>query len=499
MRMRISVCLRAFAFLFLVLGLSLQAAGFDQDVLKEMEQWEVPGLALAVIKDDAVVFKKGYGVLKAGEKTPVTEKTLFAVGSCTKAFTATALGMLIDQGKAAWDDPVVKYLKGFQLYDPYLTRVASLRDLLAHRCALDTGDILWYRMSVDSKALLEKMRYLQPKGAFRSDYSYHNLLYMVAGEVVAAVSGKPWSAFIKENIFLPLGMTMSNCSITELKHVRDVASPHAKVGNAVKAVPWSNIDSIGPAGSINSNVADMAQWVKFQLAKGKRLLSAERAAEMQTPQMLIPKTPYESSLYPGSHFLTYGLGWFLHDYRGFKVVEHPGSVDGMRALVALVPEKGLGIVILTNMQSTGLPHVLKNKIFDQYLELPKHDWQADYLKAYQGMKQHYAALESKMEAARVKGTKPSLPLEQYVGVYAHELYGDLKVSLKGQRLFLEVLSVWGGLSHWEHDHFRLDLAESIPTQPVKASAVFTLNAQGKVEGLKFTIPEFINAAFKKSY
>lgn len=492
------VLIRLIAVLLVVLCSGLRAADFDQEVLKEMEQWEVPGLALAIIKDDAVVFKKGYGVLKIGEKTPVTDKTLFAIGSCTKAFTATALAMLIDQQKVTWDDPVAKHLKGFQLSDPYLTKEVSLRDVLAHRCALDTADILWYRMGVSSKSLLEKMRYLQPRGAFRSHYIYHNLMYMVAGEVVAAVSGKPWSLFIKEKIFIPLGMSMSNCSITDLKRVRDVATPHAKVKNAVAAIPWSNIDSIGPAGSINSNVTDMAEWVKFQLGKGKNLLSAQRVEEMQVPQMLIPKTPYESCLYPSAQFLTYGLGWIMHDYRGLKVVEHPGSVDGMRALVAMIPEKNLGLVILTNLQSTAITHVLKNKIFDQYLELSGHDWQVDFLKAFRAIKEHYITAEAKKEELRVKGTKPSLPLEHYVGIYKNDLYGDLKISLKNQRLYLEVLSVWGGLSHWENNHFRIDIAESIPAQPVKASAIFGLNAQNKVEELKFTIPEFINATFKKS-
>ena len=189
--------IRLIAVFIFVVNFGLRAADFDQEVLKEMEQWEVPGLALAIIKDDAIVYKKGYGVLKIGEKTPVTEKTLFAIGSCTKAFTATALGMLIDEQKAAWDDPVAKHLQGFQLSDPYLTREVSLRDLLAHRCSLDTADILWYRMGVSSKSLLEKIRYLQPNGAFRSHYTYHNLMYMVAGEVVAAVAGKPGAHSLK--------------------------------------------------------------------------------------------------------------------------------------------------------------------------------------------------------------------------------------------------------------------------------------------------------------
>ncbi len=489
---------RFFSCALFFLAAILNAANFDQEVQSYMAQWEVPGLAVAVIQDDVVVFKKGYGVLKLGDKTPVTEKTLFAIGSCTKAFTATAIAMLIDEEKVKWDDAVAKHLKGFQLCDPYLTREVSLRDLLAHRCALDTADILWYGTQIDSKTLVEKMRYLQCKGPFRCHYSYHNLMYLVAGEVVAAVSGKPWSAFIKERIFTPLGMTMTNCSVENLKHLRDVASPHAKVGNAVVAVPWRNLDVIGPAGSINSNVVDMAQWVKFQLAKGKKMLSRERVEEMQVPQMLIPQTPYESSLYPKAHFLTYGLGWFLHDYRGFKVVEHPGSVDGMRALVAMIPEKNLGVVILTNLQATPLTHVLKNKLFDQYLELPEHDWNGDFVKTMKTMKEGYIAAEQKKEQQRVKGTKPSLPLERYVGVYTHELYGDLKVSIKNSRLFLEFLSLYGGLAHWEKDQFQLDIAESIPTQPYKGLAAFSVGAQGKVETVKFAVPQIINASFKKA-
>ena len=235
--------------------------GFDDYVNKAMKEWEVPGIAVAIIKGDQIVLAKGYGVRKLGDPTPVDERTLFAIGSSSKAFTAASVAMLVDGGKVKWDDPVTKYLPEFEMYDPYVTRELTVRDLLTHRSGLQRGDFLWYGTELDRDEILKRTRYLKPSWSLRSTFGYQNLMYLAAGQLVSRVSGKTWDEFIRERFFVPLGMTASSTSINELKTANNVATPHSKIEDKVTVIPWRNIDNIAPAGSINSNVVEMAQWV----------------------------------------------------------------------------------------------------------------------------------------------------------------------------------------------------------------------------------------------
>ena len=254
--------------------------------------WGIPGLAIAVVKDDSVVFAQGFGVRKLGDPAPVTPRTLFAIGSCTKAFTAATLAMLADSGKLAWDDPVTQYLKGFQLYDPYVTRELTVRDLLTHRSGLMRGDALWYATPYDRDEVLRRIRYLKPSWSFRSRYGYQNIMFLAAGQLVPAVTGMTWDDFVQRRLFAPLGMTATNTSVTALARAADVATPHERVAGKEQPVAWRNIDNIGPAGAINSNVLDMAQWLRLQLGtgsyRGARLISAAAMKEMHAPQTLVP-------------------------------------------------------------------------------------------------------------------------------------------------------------------------------------------------------------------
>ena len=374
--------------------------GFDDYVNKALREWEVPGLAIAIVKDDRIVLAKGYGVRKLGDPTPVNERTLFAIGSSSKAFTAAAIAMLVDEGKVKWDDPVTKYLPGFELYDPYVTRELTVRDLLSHRSGLERGDLLWYGSEYDRDEILRRTRYLKPTWSLRSTFGYQNLMFLAAGQLIAKVSGKSWDEFIRQRIFVPLSMTASNTSIKDFKNCDNVSSPHGKFEDKIEAIPWRNIDNIAPAGSINSSVVDMAQWVRLQLAQGEyqkqRLLSSGAAKEMQTSQTVIRAEPPFSLFYPEAHFLNYGLGWFLHDYKGRKVVEHGGAIDGMRAQVAMLPEEKLGLVILTNMDGTILPLALMFRIFDAYLGAPQRDWSRGDVEDHQGLR---GAREGRAEEA----------------------------------------------------------------------------------------------------
>ena len=399
--------------------------GFDDYVNKALRDWEVPGLAIAIVKDDRIVLAKGYGVRKLGDPALVNERTLFAIGSSSKAFTAASVAMLVDESKLKWDDPATKYLPDLELYDPYVTRELTVRDLLSHRSGLERGDLLWYGTEYDRDEVLRRARFLKPTTSLRSTFGYQNLMFLAAGQLIAKVSGKSWDEFIRQRIFTPLGMTSSNTSVKDFKNADNVATPHAKIEDKVEAIAWRNIDNIAPAGSINSSVVDMTQWVRLQLAQGEyqkqHLLSSGTAKEMQTSQTVIRAEPPYSLLYPEAHFLNYGLGWFLHDFRGRKVVEHGGAIDGMRAQVAMIPEEKLGLVILTNMHGTTLPLALMYRIFDAYLDVPQRDWSANMLKTVKSFEEQGKTAQKKSEAERVKDTRLSLALPEYAGTYKNDV------------------------------------------------------------------------------
>ena len=320
----------------------------DEYARKAMLDWRVPGFAIAIVKDDKVIFAKGYGVRKLGEATPVDERTLFAVASNTKAFTAALLGILVDEGKIKWDDLVTKYLPGFQLYEPYASREMTIRDLLSHRSGLATfgGDLLWYETTYDSKDVVRRVRFLKPTSSFRSRYGYQNIMFVAAGEVIEAVTGKSWSQVVKERILNPLGMTATTTSIKDFKSSDNIASPHNELNDHVRVVRYGNVDGAAAAAGLNSNVTEMAQWLRLQLGKGtyegKKIFSSTVAREMWQPNVVLPISEAGEKLNPTRHFRAYGLGWFLSDYHGRKVIDHSGGLDGMVSQTGMIPEERTG-------------------------------------------------------------------------------------------------------------------------------------------------------------
>lgn len=469
---------------------------FETYVNNAMKEWQVPGVAIAVIKDDKVVFAKGFGLRDINKTVAVDEHTLFAIGSSSKAFTTASLAMLVDDNKLKWDDPATKYLPGFQVFDPYASRELTVTDLVTHRSGMARGDLLWYASPYDREEILRRTRYLKPSWSFRSRFGYQNLMYLAAGQVVASVSNKSWDDFVRERVFTPLGMKTSSTSIKAFGS-DNVATPHAKLDDKVQAIAWRNIDNIAPAGSINSNVLEMAQWVRMQLGggmyEGKRLISSAAMKEMHTPQTIIRIEGLNASLYPQAHFLSYGMGWFLSDYRGRKVVEHGGAIDGMRAEVAMMPEEKLGLVVLTNLGGTILPHALMFKIFDSYLGAPQRDWCAEMLKTTKGLEDQAKAAEKKAEADRVKGTSPSLALDKYAGRYQSEMYGNLVMSFENGKLVARFgPNFTGELEHWHYDTFRVVWRDRVEG---KGMVNFRLNSQGKVESVNMeNLSEFTRAA-----
>ena len=457
--------------------------GFDAYVRSALATWKVPGASVAIVRNDSVIYAKGYGVREVGKPAPVDERTLFAIGSSSKAFTAAAVAMLVDSGKVKLDAPATAYLPGFQLFDPYASREITVRDLLSHRSGLARGELVWYGSDYDRDEILRRVRFLEPTWSFRSQFGYQNIMYLAAGQVVAKVTKAPWDDFIKARIFQPLGMTSSSTSISALTGLEDVAAPHADVSDTVRAIPYRRIDNIAPAGAINSNALDMAQWLRLQLGDGKvdgkQLISKRMVDEMHTAQTVIRAEGNWKMMNPAAHLMAYGLGWFLSDYEGKYVVQHGGNIDGMTALVAMLPEEKFGIVVLTNMNGSQMPTTIMLRAFDMQLKRPAKDWSAEMRKQYDAMLKQALAMQARNGPQRVPNTKPSLPLTDYVGTYADSLYGVVKVTESNGTLNLAFGSTWHGpLEHWHFDTFHMKLDTPVlPPVPV----TFRLNAAGKVD------------------
>jgi CubicO group peptidase (beta-lactamase class C family) len=432
----------------------------DAYIVTAMHDWKVPGLALAVVKDDHVVAARGYGIREEGKPGAVDENTIFAIGSNTKAFTSAALAILADDKKLQWDDPVISHLASFQLYDPWITRELTIRDMLSHRSGFSSfqGDLLWDGSAYQRDEVVRRMRFIKPNGSFRSTYGYSNIMYIAAGELLAAASGTTWDAFIREHLFGPLGMTRSSTSVSALKDAANVASPHDELAGKVQPVPYRTVDNGGPAASINSTAKDMAEWIRLQLSEGayegKRIVSAVALRQTQTSQTIIPGVG-PAKLFPSSHFRAYGFGWILQDYRGKKIVWHNGGIGGMKTTVLMAPEEHLGIVVLANRAGANLPEALAWRSVDVVLGLPVRDWSKDWLEIAAANEASAAASAKRTDSQRVTNTKPSLPIEKYVGLYSSEVYGEARVVLDNGHLKIESgLDLNGALDHWQNDTFR---------------------------------------------
>ena len=447
-------------------------AAFDAHVAQAVREWEVPGLAIAVVKDDRVVFAKGYGVRRLGSPEPVDTRTRFAIGSTTKAMTALALGMLVDEGKVRWDDPVIRHLPGFRVADPYVTRELTVRDLLTHRGGLGNADLLWAGGDLTTAEIVARVATLQPAYSLRSGFVYQNVMYAVAGEVIAAASGMPWERFVRTRIFEPLGMTETVPTLAALAGQPDVAAPHDVVRDTLRVVANRPVDPVAAAGSVWSSVDDMARWTRFVLDSarvgGRRLVSEATFREWLTPQTVAPTAMYPTMQLVRPHFFAYGLGWFLHDYAGEAVAMHTGSIDGMSAIIGLLPDRRLGVYVLANRDHAELRHALMLRVFDLYRPggataaggAPARDWSRELRALYGGLEDQGRAALRRQAAARVAGTRPSLALARYAGRYREPTYGEVVVTAEGDGLRLAFgRGFVGALTHWHHDTFQARWAD----------------------------------------
>jgi len=467
--------------------------GFDAYVAEAVKAWDVPGLSVAVVKDGAVVFEKGYGVLTLGRPGGVDAHTLFAIGSTTKAMTAASIGMLVDEGKLAWDDPVIDHLPWFRLHDPWLTREVTVRDLLTHRAGLGNVDFLWYEQDADTREVLEKLRLVEPAYSLRGGFVYQNLMYAAAGAVVEAVSGIPWARFVETRIFAPLGMSRSVTTLAAAERMENVASPHEEVDGELAVIANASVDPVAAAGSVWSSAHDMARWLAFLLRgceteAGEALLEPRTCGELFQPQAIVRTSPYPTARLTNPHWITYGLGWFQQDYEGRKLDFHTGSIDGMVAIAGLVRDEGVGVYVLANRDHAELRHALMLRVVDLYDADPPRDWSAELHSLYGEMAARADSQRAAAAARRVEGTRPTLPPERYAGTYIHPLRGTLRVEATGEGgLRVTYGRLTGPLEHWNYDTFRARWdAAWRGTQLV----TFRLDARGAVEALEASGAEF---------
>lgn len=457
--------------------------GFVQTVMRD---WEAPGVAVAVVKDDQVVFARGYGVREVGGSEPVDTETLFAIASTSKAFTAAAVGMLVDEGRVGWDDRVTDHLPGFQLYDPYVTRELTVRDILSHRSGLPRGDRLWYLSPFDRDEILQRVRGLEPNWSFRSHYGYQNIMFIAAGQLVEAVTDTSWDDFLRHRIFDPLDMPTSTTRFDELQQRTNVATPHGKIDGKVTPLSWRDWDNVGGAGAVHSCAAEMAQWIRMQLGEGayegRRFLSDSVIREMRRPQTIVPRDTVDERLFPESHFYAYGLGWRLMDYRGRLVVRHGGALDGIRTHLALVPEEELGVVAITNMNESLVPQAIVWQVIDAYLGPRDKNWN-DVFKALDERNEHRAdSLRTVTEKERVEGTAPTHALADFAGTYESELYGEAVVEEDDGHLVLRIGPAFAGdLQHWHYNTFRAQWRDRYMGRDF---VTFQVSRRGKVSGME---------------
>lgn len=430
-------------------------AGIDPYIASAMKKWEVPGLAMAVVKDGEVVFSRGYGVCELGSDRKVTEETAFTIASCTKSFTATAIAMLVEEGKLQWDDPVVKHLPEFKLYSRELTEKVTLRDLLCHRVGLRHCDMLGEGAGFDRAKILSRLRYIEPVAELRTRLTYSNWMYCALDEIVVRVSGKSYKEFVAERIFRPLGMKGTTFEAADVPPDR-LTLRHWRSDQGIEARPAPKT-----GGGIYSSASDMAQWLKLQLAEGtyegKQLLKPETIREMHSLQFSVPVKSRPTTNIYAAHFLGSGLGWDTQDYRGRKIVLHTGSWG---AVIAIMPDQKLGVVVLSNLDLESLPGLLMYDVFDAYLVGPEMAWDASkwgktWLKneppgyAYRPRDEAKAQLEK----TRIAGTKPKLPLEKYAGQYESKLYGSLVISHQDGRLSVTFGDYTTEATHFHRDSF----------------------------------------------
>jgi CubicO group peptidase (beta-lactamase class C family) len=470
---------------------TVQASSLETKFEQMMKDLHVPGAAIAIVKDGKVILSKGFGYRNVEKKQPVTPQTRFAIGSSTKAFGTFSLSLLAQQNKFDWDAPVQSYLPSFSLCDKLASDQITGRDLAAHRSGVGRHDILWYSLPLSRKEIVEKIKHLPLDAPFRTNFLYNNLMYATTSSIVEKITNQTWEQYVTENMLQPLQMNHTNFSVIDSQHTDNYALPYTEKDGDTIEIPFRNIDTIGAAGNINSTIEDMAKWVLLHLNQGKiddhQLLAPELLQQMYTPHNIVPDQPPFSI--PESPLNSYGLGWFISSYRGYKIIHHGGNIDGFSALASFIPSENIGLVILTNVDGSLLPSYMANEIYDEFLGLESIDWHKRAVKDAAMFKEIIKQVTQSLPE-QIKDTKPSHPLQDFTGTFEHPAYGTLEVYESNNELHIKFLDIDIPLAHYHYDMF----SSTFDWMQIKMSILLTynMNTEGNFQEVQLHLPVILS-------
>lgn len=470
-------------------------AGFPESLDRYIEQavrdWEVPGLAIAIVRNDSVLVAKGYGVRELGKPQRVDANTVFNIASLAKSFTATAGAMLVDEGKLSWDAPARRYLPGLEFSDPYLTANVTMRDLLSHRTGLRSANMMWVMSDISRAEIVRRARFLQPDRPFRTEQIYSNVGFVIAGETLAAAAGTSYEDLIRQRIFAPLGMRSTTISMADLASQTNKVSPHAIIGGVQCSFAWRSYDTTAAAGGINSTANDMATWLRFQMGDGafggKRLVSAAQMAEMHSPQAVIRVTPAMKRARQVQGWPAYGFGWNIMDYRGRPMIWHSGNGAGQPVLMTIFPEDHVAILVMVNTWAAGFLHgMLTNKIADTYLGFPPRDWSGEMLPRKAAIRGESAKALADLQRVRNPKAPASHDLTAYTGTYRDSLYGEKTVRVADGHLTLQMEGPKGqmaDLTQMNNDTFVVLWRDPVFRETYPSLLTFSADSEGVIAEL----------------
>ena len=493
--------------LFFVAYISVLHAGdstflknLDSYIEKGMNDWGITGIAVGIVKDNKTVYARGFGKRIIDSEKVIDENSVFAIGSNSKLMTATALGILVQKELITWDSNVIDLMPDFKLKDPYVTREITVKDLLSHRAGLPREDFLWYgSQNYGRKEIIHRLRFLEPAYTMRGGYIYQNMMFLTAGELIPAVTGQSWDEFLTEHIFTPLGMVRSVTSVKPLKLMENVAQPHIKVDGKTIKVPYRDIDNVGPAGSVNSSVTDMIEWMKLHLnsgnVDGNQIVDSVVVDMIHTPHNPFFVSRESMEIFPSTHFRAYGLGVGLSDYHGRKLLLHTGGIDGMLSLVGMVPNEKLGIVILTNYSPNNFRPALFYHIIDEFFNVESRGWNQFFLEETRKVDEHFTNYERIVNENRKRGRSPDFDVDNILGSYTNDAYGTIEVSRERRELLFKHWgsSLLGDLEHWNNNTYRLtwrDPALSDATD--KLFINFYIDSQSRIKSLRVELIQDID-------
>lgn len=495
--MKIKIKIKIF---FTIIGLLLCSNSFSQQIQLDsldlqihqvIKDFEIPGLSIGIVRNDSIIFSKGYGNLEIHKERKVDENTIFGIGSISKSFTALTLGILVDEGKIDWDDKVKEYLPYFELYAPYVTDNFTIRDLLTHRSGLKevSGGTLWYHSDYSREEIIKRLKYLEPASSYREKPAYQNVMYVVASEIVKTVAGKSWDEFINARVFDQLKMNNTTSLSTEREANTNLAQPHIWNKDYKKvAIIQEKGDNLAPGGFIYSSANEMSNYMRLMLNNGvfenDTIVSSTIIEEIFKPQIIYPiGSPFNNE------FSSYGFGWWLTPVNGHKVIEHSGGIDGMSAQLVMIKDLNIGFVILTNASKEPAAFILRALLLEKLLEdednLPDNfysrvkEWRENRIKEKK---------ESSKSLLKTENTKPSLAISEYAGKYADKMYGDIFINKSNEGeleiSFSHTKVFRGTLKHWHFDTFKIDWYDiRIP------DGFLTFNFNSKREILGFSIDQ----------